>query len=166
MSRLLFLLILIPFSAFGQDDECTCCSVERNQFDFWIGEWDVYAKDQLVGHNTIAKILDGCALSEEWVSAAGNKGNSYNYYDEEYNHWNQVWVDDSGSNLELSGFFTGEKMILKTNPKRGENGEIIIDRISWTPLENGDVRQLWERSKDTGGTWEPVFNGLYKKVSP
>lgn len=37
---------------------CACCSENYNQFDFWLGEWDVYnINEKLVGTNTITKQL-------------------------------------------------------------------------------------------------------------
>jgi len=38
--------------------------------DFWVGGWSVWSGDQQVGTNRIAKILEGCAIVEEWRSAA------------------------------------------------------------------------------------------------
>jgi hypothetical protein len=43
----------------------TCSEDEKShQFDFWIGEWDVYSQEQLAGTNSIRPILGGCVLQE------------------------------------------------------------------------------------------------------
>jgi hypothetical protein len=39
-----------------------------------------------------------------------------------------------------------------------------MERISWTPLPRGDVRQLWERSADGGRTWTVIFDGRYSRA--
>jgi hypothetical protein len=43
-------------------------------------------------------------------------------------------------------------------------GEAVVDRITWTPNEDGSVRQFCEISKDDGETWQVGFDGLYKRV--
>ncbi len=45
-------------------------------------------------------------------------------------------------------------------PARDGSG-MVRHRISWTPGEDGSVRQLWEASKDGGATWNVLFDGLY-----
>jgi hypothetical protein len=44
----------------------------------------------------------------------------------------------------------------------------VTHRITWTPVAAGQVRQLWEASRDGGGTWSVVFDGKYarKGASP
>ncbi len=41
-----------------------------------------------------------------------------------------------------------------------EGGE-VLDRITWTPAEDGTVRQHWEQSSDGGVRWATVFDGRY-----
>jgi hypothetical protein len=36
-------------------------------------------------------------------------------------------------------------------------------RITWTPLEGGRLRQHWESSGDGGRTWKTVFDGTYAR---
>ncbi len=45
------------------------------------------------------------------------------------------------------------------------DGTTILNRISWTALDDGSVRQLWERSKDGGSSWATSFDGNYRKRS-
>jgi hypothetical protein len=37
----------------------------------------------------------------------------------------------------------------------------VVNRITWSPLDGGKVRQLWETSKDKGVTWQTTYDGLY-----
>jgi len=70
-------------------------------------------------------------------------------------------VDNNGGVLQLNGELTAGKMVL-----RGETldeGKKVLQRISWQPLPDGRVRQLWESSKDGGGTWTVAFDGYYAK---
>jgi hypothetical protein len=42
------------------------------------------------------------------------------------------------------------------------NGK-VTDRIVWTPLEDGRVRQVWDMSSDGGRSWQLLFDGLYTR---
>jgi hypothetical protein len=39
----------------------------------------------------------------------------------------------------------------------------VADRITWTPLPDGRVRQEWNISRDGGKTWQQVFLGFYAR---
>jgi len=141
-----------------------CATPEHRQFDFWLGEWSVTASDgKVAGHNRITSILGGCALREEWTSARGSNGTSLNMYDAGAGRWRQTWVDDSGSVLLITGEFRGGKMVLEgDSPEAG--GKTTRQRITWTPLAGGRVRQLWDSSADGGKTWKVEFDGTYTPV--
>ncbi|MDX1661593.1 MAG: hypothetical protein R3326_07365 [Gemmatimonadota bacterium] len=134
-----------------------CSSPDHRAFDFWLGEWDVYdPKGEKVGENTITVIEDGCALRERWVSSAGNTGRSLNYYDASTGKWYQTWVASSGRPLRLVGGREGDAMVM------GMETPAIHHRITWTPNEDGSVRQHWEISRDGGESWETGFDGEYR----
>ena len=60
-------------------------------FDFWIGEWDVHlANGTVAGSNIIEAVERGCALTEHWTSASGGTGMSINYFDKASDEWVQV----------------------------------------------------------------------------
>ena len=40
-------------------------------------------------------------------------------------------------------------------------GKTVRQRIAWTPMPGGRVRQFWESSSDGGRTWSTEFDGLY-----
>lgn len=136
----------------------------NRQFDFWIGEWDVYTGENLVGKNTIVFLQNKNVLQENWVSENDNfTGTSYSFYNAKTNKWHQVWVDKNGSNLLLSGNYHNGKMML-TSGLDSNMGEMnSIHRISWTQLANGDVMQVWESTTDNGKSWNIQFEGIYKK---
>jgi hypothetical protein len=73
-------------SAGAQD--CPCCTPEHQLFDFWLGSWTVYdSLDQVVGSNEIVKAQNECLLVENWTSAQGSTGTSYNYYQKTNSTW-------------------------------------------------------------------------------
>jgi hypothetical protein len=142
-----------------------CASPEHRQFDFWIGDWEVSANGKVAGVNRIERILDGCGLLESWRGTSGFRGNSLNFYDATRKLWHQTWTDTSGLALSLDGTFAGGSMVLAGTRFDTERRETVHDRITWTPLPDGTVRQLWEASTD-GKAWTTVFDGLYARHSP
>jgi hypothetical protein len=158
-------LILIGGRADGADafqPPQTCADAAFRQFDFWIGEWDVFtAGGQRAGHNVIRAAEGGCALVEAWTSASGNTGTSLNFYDRVDRRWHQAWMERGGEALRLSGSFADGRMRLQSDAP-GADG--TINRITWTPAADGRVRQYWDTSTD-GKTWKTAFDGTYVKSS-
>ena len=140
-----------------------CPAEVRRQFDFWVGNWDVTVAGKPAGVNRIEKILEGCALLENWQGVGGMSGKSVNFYDPRRERWHQTWVDDRGGSLGLDGAFTGGKMVLTGTKKDPATGKTTIDRITWTPLPADQVRQVWETSTDDGKSWTVAFDGLYTR---
>lgn len=141
-----------------------CAATTHRQFDFWIGDWTVSRTDngQFSGENRIEPVLDGCALQESWTGAKGYRGNSYNVYDASRGVWHQTWVDSSGGLLLLEGKFEAGKMVLEGQQKQAD-GKTVLNRITWTPLDGGKVRQRWDSTADGGKTWQVQFDGIYAK---
>jgi hypothetical protein len=140
-----------------------CEAPEHRQFDFWIGSWTVATpQGNLAGTNRIDRTLKGCVLLENWSGSKGGSGTSFNLWTASDGKWHQVWVDDSGNMLNLSGGLEGTRMVLTgAHPTPGSPGTITTERITWTPLAGGTVRQHWEASTDGGATWTTQFDGLY-----
>lgn len=171
LALLIPLTLLIPPALLAQQDEsqptsaAPCSAPEHRQFDFWIGEWDVSADGQAAGTNSIRPVHGGCALHESWQGAGegGISGSSFNTWDRASGRWHQTWVDGSGTLLLLDGGLVDGSMVLQgSRPARNGNGE-TLHRITWTPNEDGSVRQLWEASQDDGGSWSVLFDGLYTR---
>jgi hypothetical protein len=139
-----------------------CPAEVRRQFDFWVGDWSVTVNGQHAGDNRIDRILEGCALLENWTGKGGMSGKSLNFYMPASERWHQTWVDDRGGSLELDGRFTDGKMVLSGSQK-DPAGKTTINRITWNALPSGQVRQVWEQSGDDGKSWTVAFDGLYTR---
>ena len=151
----------------------TPCSGPRyREFDFWLGDWEVRgANGQILGHNRISKQHGGCVVLEEWESASGGSGSSFNIYDQNTNQWHQFWVDASGTSwlssdrdgnpTTLRGGMRDGAMVLVSHPDTLPS--IGLARATWRPLPDGGVRQTFESSTDGGKTWTVSFDGFYKK---
>lgn len=140
-----------------------CQSAEYRQFDFWVGTWDVYLPDgQQAGENRIEPISAGCALLENWSGRGGFTGKSLNIYDRDDKRWHQTWVDSSGGLLMIAGSLVAKRMVLTSDTANaGAASGGVQQRISWTPNDDGSVRQFWESSADAGKTWTVQFDGKY-----
>lgn len=139
-----------------------CPAEVRRQFDFWVGNWDVTVGGKPAGENRIERILEGCALLENWSGAGGMSGKSLNFYDPQRKQWHQTWVDDRGGSLGLDGTFAGGSMVLK-GTQQDQAGKTTLNRITWTALPSGQVRQVWDTSSDDGKSWTIAFDGLYTR---
>ena len=143
----------------------TPCEFDENyrQFDFWIGEWDVYTPSgQLVGSNKIEKLSNGCALFESWVSSSGSPGHSINYYDAPAGKWRQYWVSSNGGMIPQEGEFR-DGAIRMEGRNIQPDGSYQLFRGAWSLLDDGRVRQFLEQSTDEGETWYVWFEGLYQR---
>jgi hypothetical protein len=140
-----------------------CSAPEYRQFDFWLGDWEVRnATGQLAGTNRIERIEGGCGLQENRRGTKGVTGRSINTYWPSTGRWHQMWIGSDGLLLRLDGRYDGEKMVLEGDTARGAGG-VIRNRITWSRLAGGKVRQLWEQSADAGETWSATFDGTYRR---
>lgn len=168
---LLILLAACPGALTAQDAEPAappaqpCEGVGYHQFDFWIGDWNVTEGERQAGTNSIHPVHGGCALQENWqgTEPGGISGSSFNIYDRATGRWHQTWVDASGTLLQLDGGVADGSMVL-SGARPARDGGTVLHRIRWTPNEDGTVRQLWEASRDGGGRWDVLFDGLYERM--
>jgi hypothetical protein len=136
-----------------------CDNAKCREFDFWIGEWEVYTPEgEVAGTNTVERILGGCVIHETWEGSKGSRGESFNIH--QSGRWHQTWVDNQGTLLLLDGELDKGRMVLEGDAP-GPTGSTIRNRISWQPLGDGRVRQHWEMSANDGETWTDVFMGYY-----
>ena len=132
-----------------------------HEFDFWLGEWTVYryGTDTITGHSKITSIIDSLGIQEFYRTPDGKYfGTSLNKYNAANGQWEQFWIDNSGFSLFIRGGIQSKKMVLQ-DVEQVEGKP--VNRITWTPDEDGSVRQTWDVSKDNGNSWNTVFDGKY-----
>lgn len=173
MATAILLLIaaasLGPLPLFAQEaPRPSCAEVEGFQLlDFWVGEWTVHVGDRQVGTNRIEKILDGCAVSEDWRDARGGRGRSLFYFIPALEEWRQVWVT---ARATVPGAVKEKRLVERLEDGslrfQGEvphaDGTSHLDRTTLTPLPGGRVRQVIEVSSDGGATWRTTFDAEYR----
>lgn len=142
------------------------CSVadrhpEYRQFDFWIGDWDVYnPQGVLAGRNDVRLILSDCVIAENWTSRVAGEGKSFNKYNAAKKRWEQYWVDDQGQTTFFWGNLEGQNMVFHSD---GENpdGSKFERRLTFFPLAPNKVRQFSQLTSDGGKTWTTEYDLTY-----
>jgi hypothetical protein len=168
LAGLLLTALAAPAAAWAP--QAPACA-ERSEFgwlDFWLGEWRVVVGEQQVGTNRIRKVLDGCAITEDWADARGGMGRSLFYVSPATGQWRQVWV----TNTALAPGGVKEKRLIARYPDGGvrfqgeiaSGGAVVLDRTTLRPMDDGRIRQTIERSQDGGVTWIVGFDAMYVRA--
>jgi len=167
MKPLLLALVLFPLFSLSQNSQRPRCADQPvyQQFDFWVGEWNVFAVNgQQAGTSKVERLLDSCVLLENWYSAGGSSGKSFNAYNGAKAKWQQYWVDNSGGVTEyLNGRFENGSMIMETEKIPLPNQSFRIMRMTFTPISKDKVRQHGESSTDGGQNWKTDFDLEYRR---
>lgn len=154
------IFLFFTIAASGQTTD-----VERHQFDFWIGEWDVDVRAQQDDnswkdkHTAVARIyplLGGKAILELWSEKEGSvNGYSLRYYNPTSKKWD-LWMNWPGKNRSgtsvLSGnfrhgrgeFFANQKIDARSNQ---------ITRFTFSDISRDSLRWDDAFSRDGGKTW-------------
>lgn len=139
-------------------------SAESRQFDFWIGNWDVFTtQGQKAGTNVIEVFAEGCSLMENWTATGGGNGKSINYYDASTQKWYQHWIGSGGGAVRYSGGFKNGSLVYEAETL-GANGKKLLNRLTFSKNEDNTVRQFGEISNDDGKTWTLSFDFKYVKA--
>jgi hypothetical protein len=165
------LALALPYVAQAQTTTTTpppppCVAPEFDQFDFWVGDWDVYPNgaNELVAHSKIEKLYNNCAVRENWMPLKGGAGGSLNGYDPASNIWHQTWIGSQPGRVEFTGGLTGGKMVLTGNWRNVNGpGQHALIRMSYSKNSDGSVRQHGEQSTDHGLTWTNSFDFIYRR---
>lgn len=157
------MVLVLCITTMAQQNPAKPCAsrAESRQFDFWVGDWEVQTpQGQVVGANNIQLILGDCVLFENWTGARGLSGKSFNFFDSSDGKWHQLWLDDRGGVLRLTGELR-EGVMRFEGETPAPGGTKTLEKLTYSPQPNGRVRQVWEQSKDSGKSWNVIFDGIY-----
>ena len=146
-----------------------CDTPQHHQFDFWLGEWQVFDADtgELVAVDRIEKQTDGCVVRQSMsflndkYRRPGSKlrlaGVSVNRFDGEA--WLEMWADNQWGAIALRGAPEGDSaMVLKTIiPSRRRDLKIV-----WEKHPDGTVRILQYVAPTGSGKWEKYGDLIYR----
>lgn len=137
-------------------------SAEARQFDFWVGNWDVFLPNgQKAGINTVQLFSEGCGLLENWTNTVGGDGKSINFYDSGTQKWYQSWIGSGGGALRYEGNFKDGAM--RFEGETIANGKKTLQKLTFFKLDENTVRQLFESSSDEGKTWVVTYDLKYER---
>jgi hypothetical protein len=143
-----------------------CDSPESRQLDFWVGEWDLTytaGGKEAKSRNRITKVLDGCAILEEFTGAPGTRldGRSYSTYDRASKRWKQTWVDNTASYLDFDGATVeGNMAFVRSFTK---DGKTTHQRMVFRDVKPDSLTWLWQSSPD-GSAWATQWEIKYIRV--
>jgi predicted enzyme related to lactoylglutathione lyase len=160
----LLLFVLSITASFAQENKttCNCSDAAYHQFDFWIGEWEVYDTDgRKAGESSITSRKDNCVIFENWSSDKAT-GESYSYYNTADQSWHQVYIDCSGSVYHFTGKFQNNKMVLRSEKIKGKPYKNTYYQIILQKDTGGTITQFWDITDRKGKVLEKVFHGIYK----
>lgn len=140
-----------------------CASTGHRQFDFWVGQWDVYRSDTnaLVAKSVIESLYGSCAIRENWMPFKGTAGGSLNVYRSKSREWLQLWTDGANELHEYHGHWTGKQMEFEGEAKDASDLSQKV-RMTFEPLADGNVVQTGYRWSDKG--WEVEYRFTYRKA--
>lgn len=118
-----------------------CAGGPYRDFDFWVGEWDVFnPAGAQVGTNRIELLMDGCVVSENWVNSGGQPGRSINTYDSDTGMWHQTWVSPNPiGHIRMAGGLADGTMIMD-GVRTGATFS-LVDHYEWEEVEPDVVLQ-------------------------
>ena len=161
---LIFFISIFTLSLAAQNNKKPCSAPQASQFDFWIGNWDLYSADTLTGTNTIYKVMDGCTIQENFESpGSGYNGKSWSVYNTQTKTWQQTWVDNQGGYIVLDGKFENAAMTLTTGSTKLPNGKDQIYRMVYHNIAKDSFDWDWESTTDNGTTWVNGWHIHYKR---
>ena len=135
-------------------------SESARQFDFWIGEWDVFNPlGQKAGTSVIQQFAEGCGVLENWTGSLGGSGKSINFYDPATERWYQYWMGANGSPARYEGVY--KEGAMRYEGERLSGASKIRTRLTFFNLDANTVRQLAEQSTDDGKTWTTTYDFKY-----
>ena len=133
----------------------------HRQFDFWVGEWDVFTpQGQPAGNSSIQNILAGCVILENWTGRTGYTGKSFNFVDPGTSKWRQTWVDAVGGKIEFTGQLEGKNMVFWSEEKQ-QDGKPSKRRLTFFNVAADTVRQFSQRTFDEGKNWNVEYDLTY-----
>jgi hypothetical protein len=142
-----------------------CSSTERRQFDFWVGDWDVFdvGGETRVARSKVEPILDGCVLLETYEGSDGHRGQSFTLFDANRKVWHQTWVTNRGELLAIEGVLESGQIVMTGDQVSSAEPRRV--RGIWKPVEGG-VRETALVSSDGGKTWRPWFDLMFRPHKP
>ena len=141
----------------------SCATSEYRQFDFWIGDWDVFDTNRPttpVAHVKVDRILDGCVVRENYQDTEGLNGQSFSIYDATRRVWHQTWMTSRVRLLTIEGGVQADQIVL-TGSDKSPDGQDRLVRGIWKP-SGRNISEVAFTSTDRGKNWKLWFDLVFR----
>jgi hypothetical protein len=147
-----------------------CDTPPHHQFDFWVGEWQVFdaSTNQLVALDRVEKHSQGCIVQQNmnFVTDLYRRpgatyrlaGISVNRYDGEA--WLELWADNQWGAIAMRGSLDehGAMVFKSIVPSRNRDLKIV-----WEPQADGSVRILQYVTPAGTENWQKYGDLIYRR---
>ena len=160
----LLCVIVFCFGTFPAKAQSPCDTLKNyRDFDFWVGEWDVYVNDQKRAESSITFTNGKCGILEDYRPLNTPGGNSISYFDVADGRWKQEWVSNGRVShyIEPESYTKGQMQLIARHTSN--KGNFLLRMIYYHNKKEDTVRQVMDRSDDNGQTWKTIFDGLYRR---
>jgi hypothetical protein len=146
-----------------------CDTPQHHQFDFWVGDWQVFAakSNQLVGYDRVEKHSHGCIVQQNLTMVTDlyrgpglgyrMSGISVNRFDGD--SWLELWADDTWGAIALRGTLDAHGSMVLTTLTPSRNRDL---RLVWERRPDGSVRTLQYVAPAGSGKWELFGDLIYR----
>jgi hypothetical protein len=142
----------------------SCAAPAFRALDFWVGEWEVSdTGGHVVAKSSIGRSHAGCSITEHWMPLQGPDGESISWYTAKDSSWHQQWVGGGGWIARFAGK-AHDGVVTITETESSLPAAAGKNRMSYTLLPDGRVKQLVDNTTDGGKTWTTQFVGYYRKA--
>lgn len=150
--------IAVPAAA-----RAACTSAPYHQFDFFVGQWNVYdAKGHSVGSDLVEKRLNGCVVYERYTNPDRSVGIGLSGYQAKLGTWHQDFMRDDGLVVLLDGTAGRLAAMVMSGQDFPADGSRRLDRGIWV-VHGKVVEETWLVSTDGGKTWKTQFHGFFHR---
>lgn len=159
------LLIIASVQVFAQKPKPCSEEPHSHDFDFWIGEWDVYQTGTrtIVGHSVVQSISGGCGILENWTATNGGSGKSINYYNSATGKWEQDWIGSGGgSQRYLNGVYKDSAM--QFTYEGASKNKPVTGNFRFYNIDKNTVRQYQDVNNDDGKTVTVSYDFTYVRT--
>ncbi|MCQ8184504.1 hypothetical protein [Parvularcula maris] len=141
------------------------CSAEvYQQYDFWLGHWEVMSGDTPAGRSVIEKTPTGCGIVQHWTAADGQTGVSVSHYEASDGRWHQTWVGDTFSVRYAGGLDRQGAMVLEGTLSAFGSDLSLPFRGRWLPVGDDRIVQRFHYRDAETGEWKDWFQGTSRRL--
>lgn len=169
LSIIVAFLVLPTLLVNAQEDNGDPCeSAALHEFDFWLGEWQVFDKEtgKLIAYDRIEKDFGNCVVLQRWTSlddtfraeSTPSRMRGMSLSGHNGNEWVQIWADNMGGTVVLRGGLDQGAMVLESK----ETSYGFYYRYTYAPQSDGSVHAFGSTAPEGTDEWTKDWDLVYK----